>query len=196
MDWPKSRELLSRGGNTYARFALGLSVHDATAGFRLYRAATLRAIDLGSVASKGYCFQVDLTVRVLAVGGRITEVPIEFRERQLGASKMSRAVVLEAMWLVTVWGAARVLGRPGRWLAARLGTPVVQLRTGPTRSREAEVSLLGATAGAEGRPPGEPRTSSAAQARRRRRSWWSRCSSRSVPSRSSCGCRSWSAGAA
>ena len=128
VDWPKSREFLSRGGNAYARFALGLSVHDATAGFRLYRAATLQAIDLHSVASKGYCFQVDLTVRVLAVGGRIVEVPIEFRERTLGASKMSRAVVLEAMWLVTVWGVARVLGRPGRWLAARLGTPVVQLR--------------------------------------------------------------------
>jgi dolichol-phosphate mannosyltransferase len=130
VDWPRSRELLSRGGNAYARLALGLSVHDATAGFRLYRAAMLRAIDLGSVASKGYCFQVDLTVRVLAAGGRIVEVPIEFRERRLGASKMSRAVVLEAMWLVTVWGLARVLGRPGRWLAARLGAPVVPVRTG------------------------------------------------------------------
>jgi dolichol-phosphate mannosyltransferase len=128
VDWPWSRELLSRGGNAYARLALDLSVHDATAGFRLYRSATLRAIELWSVASKGYCFQVDLTVRVLAAGGRIVEVPIEFRERRRGASKMTRAVVLEAMWLVTVWGLARVLGRPGRWLAARLGTPVVQLR--------------------------------------------------------------------
>ena len=129
VDWPLTRKLLSRGGNAYARLALGLRVRDATAGFRLYRAATLRAIDLGSVASKGYCFQIDLTVRALAAGGRIAEVPIEFRERQLGVSKMSSAVVLEAMWLVTVWGVARVLGRPGRWVAARLGTPVVQLRT-------------------------------------------------------------------
>jgi dolichol-phosphate mannosyltransferase len=126
VDWPRSRELLSRGGNAYARFALGLSVHDATAGFRLYRATTLEAIDLGTVVSKGYCFQVDLTVRVLAVGGRIVEVPIQFRERQLGVSKMSRSVVLEAMVLVTMWGLARALGRPGRWLAARTGVPVVQ----------------------------------------------------------------------
>lgn len=125
-DWPKSREFLSRGGNTYVRFALGVGVRDATAGFRLYRAATLQAIDLASVTSRGYCFQVDLTVRVLATGGRIAEVPIEFRERRLGVSKMSSGVVLEAMVLVTIWGLARVLGRPGRWLAARLGTPVVQ----------------------------------------------------------------------
>jgi dolichol-phosphate mannosyltransferase len=129
VDWPWSRELLSRGGNAYARLALGLTVHDATAGFRLYRSSTLRAIELESVASKGYCFQVDLTVRVQAAGGRVVEVPIEFRERRIGTSKMTRAVVLEAMWLVTVWGLARVLGRPGRWLAARSGAPVVQLRT-------------------------------------------------------------------
>jgi dolichol-phosphate mannosyltransferase len=127
VDWPRSRELLSRGGNAYARLALGLDVHDATAGFRLYRAAALAAIDLGSVRSKGYCFQIDLTVRVLAAGGRIVEVPIEFRERRLGASKMSRAVVLEAMGLVTLWGLMRVLGRPGRRLAARAGVPVLRL---------------------------------------------------------------------
>lgn len=127
VDWPLSRRVLSRGGNTYARLALGLTVHDVTAGFRLYRAAAVRAIDLESITSKGYCFQVDLTVRVLATGRRIAEVPIEFRERRLGVSKMSRSVVAEAMGLVTVWGLARVLGRPGRWLSAQVGTPVVRL---------------------------------------------------------------------
>jgi len=107
VDWPKSRELLSRGGNAYARLALGLGVRDATAGFRLYRTAVLRRCSLDTVVSRGYCFQVDLTVRVLAVGGHIAEVPIEFRERQLGVSKMSRAIVLEALWRVTWWGLRR-----------------------------------------------------------------------------------------
>ncbi|GAA2750598.1 dolichol-phosphate mannosyltransferase [Amnibacterium kyonggiense] len=135
VDWPLARQLLSRGGNTYARVALALPVHDVTAGFRLYRAEALRVMDLGSVRSKGYCFQIDLTVRLLAAGGRITELPIEFRERRYGTSKMSRAVVVEAMALVTVWGIARVLGRPRRWTAARLGSPVVRPWTGSDLTR-------------------------------------------------------------
>ncbi|MBW4042624.1 MAG: polyprenol monophosphomannose synthase [Acidobacteria bacterium] len=128
VDWPKRREALSRGANLYARLALGLGVHDATAGFRLYRAGILEQLDLGTVRSRGYCFQIDLTVRTLQAGGRIVEVPIVFRDRELGVSKMSGSIVVEAMTMVTVWGLARVLGRPGRWLAARMGTPVVQLR--------------------------------------------------------------------
>jgi dolichol-phosphate mannosyltransferase len=128
VDWPKSREILSRGGNAYARVMLGLGVHDATAGFRLYRAAVLRRMDLETVASKGYCFQVDLTVRTVAAGAGIVEVPIEFRERVHGTSKMSRSIVLEAMGMVTVWGIARFLGRPGRRLAAMVGVPVIELR--------------------------------------------------------------------
>lgn len=124
IDWPKSREILSRGGNAYARFMLGLGVHDATAGFRLYRASLLRALDLGSVVSKGYCFQVDLTVRTVAAGWRIVEVPIAFQERVLGVSKMSGSIVAEAMAMVTMWGLARFFGRPGRWVAARAGMPV------------------------------------------------------------------------
>jgi dolichol-phosphate mannosyltransferase len=107
---------------------LGLGVHDATAGFRLYRAAVLRRMDLETVASKGYCFQVDLTVRTVAAGAGIVEVPIEFRERVHGTSKMSRSIVLEAMGMVTVWGIARFLGRPGRRLAAMVGVPVIELR--------------------------------------------------------------------
>jgi dolichol-phosphate mannosyltransferase len=113
---PRSRELLSRGGNVYSRFMLQLPVADATAGFRLYRADALRSIDLTSVDSRGYCFQVDLTRRVHNAGLTIVEVPIEFREREIGESKMSKYIVVEAMLRVTVWGVQRLgrrlLGRP------------------------------------------------------------------------------------
>ena len=115
VDWPRSRQLLSRGGNAYARLMLGIHVRDATAGFRVYRADVLRRIDLTGVDSKGYCFQVDMTLRVLDAGGTIVEHPITFRERERGQSKMSRGIVAEAMWRVTVWGVLRrwrrLLGR-------------------------------------------------------------------------------------
>lgn len=111
VNWPKSREALSRGANIYVRMMLGIGVHDATAGFRAYRAATLRAIDLDQVESQGYCFQVDLTLRTAEHGFRIREVPITFTERARGASKMSQSVVLEALWRVAQWGVARRLGR-------------------------------------------------------------------------------------
>ena len=107
VDWPLSRQLLSRGGNAYARLALGIDVKDATAGFRVYRSDILRRIDLTSIDSKGYCFQVDMTLRVLDGGGTIAEHPITFRERERGQSKMSRGIVAEAMWKVTLWGIAR-----------------------------------------------------------------------------------------
>jgi dolichol-phosphate mannosyltransferase len=110
-NWPKSRELLSRGGNTYARMMLGIPVHDATGGFRAYRASTLRDINLDTVTSQGYCFQIDLTLRTLRAGKKVVEVPITFTERTRGASKMSRAIVAEALWRVTVWGAQARLGR-------------------------------------------------------------------------------------
>jgi dolichol-phosphate mannosyltransferase len=111
VNWPRSREVLSRGANVYVRLMLGIGVHDATAGFRAYRAATLRAIDLHQVESQGYCFQVDLTLRTAEQGFRIREVPITFTERARGASKMSQSVVLEALWRVAQWGVARRLGR-------------------------------------------------------------------------------------
>ena len=107
VNWPKSREILSRAGNAYARFALGVPVKDATAGYRAYRADALAALDLAAVDSYGYCFQVDMTLRMIDAGHTILEVPIVFREREVGESKMSRAIVLEAMWKVTLWGAAR-----------------------------------------------------------------------------------------
>jgi dolichol-phosphate mannosyltransferase len=104
VNWPRSREILSRGGNAYTRLMLGLGVHDATGGYRAYRAGTLRAIDLPSVESQGYCFQIDLTLRTVRAGLTVREVPITFTERTRGASKMSRAIVAEALWRVTVWG--------------------------------------------------------------------------------------------
>jgi glycosyltransferase involved in cell wall biosynthesis len=103
-DWPLGRRLLSRGGNTYVRLALGLGLQDATGGFRAYRRGALEAIDLAGVASHGYCFQVDLARRVVGHGGRVVEVPISFVERVHGRSKMSGAVVREALWRVTLWG--------------------------------------------------------------------------------------------
>ena len=104
VNWPKSREILSRGGNTYARLMLGIKIKDATGGYRAYRAGTLRQIALDEVESQGYCFQIDLAMRAIRAGLRVTEVPITFVERVHGTSKMSRAVVAEALWRVTVWG--------------------------------------------------------------------------------------------
>jgi len=104
LNWPRSRELLSRGGNAYVRFVLGLPLRDATGGFRAYRREVLDALPLDDVASHGYCFQVDLAWRALRAGYRVVEVPITFVERVRGESKMSRAIVLEALWRVTWWG--------------------------------------------------------------------------------------------
>jgi dolichol-phosphate mannosyltransferase len=106
VNWPKSREVLSRGANIYTRLMLGLGVRDATAGFRAYRASTLRTISLSQVQSTGYCFQIDLTMRVRQAGLKIVEVPITFVERELGASKMSNSIILEAFWRVAQWGTA------------------------------------------------------------------------------------------
>lgn len=108
-NWPLRRRLISRGGTFYARFMLGLPVVDVTAGFRAFRRGALERIDLGSVASQGYCFQIDMTRRVHGLGLRIAEVPVTFVERQRGASKMSGAIVREALWRVTLWGLARLV---------------------------------------------------------------------------------------
>jgi len=111
VDWPRRRELLSRGGNAYARLALGLPVRDATGGFRVYRRDVLAKMDLGDIASQGYCFQVDLAWRAWRAGWRVVEVPIRFVERTAGVSKMDRSIVTEALWRVTVWGIRTRLGR-------------------------------------------------------------------------------------
>jgi dolichol-phosphate mannosyltransferase len=104
VNWPLSRQALSRGGNLYVRTLLGLRIKDATAGFRLFRRQTLEKIDLGSVESAGYVFQTDLATRTVRAGLVVKEVPIEFVERVRGASKMSGAVASESLKLVTRWG--------------------------------------------------------------------------------------------
>jgi dolichol-phosphate mannosyltransferase len=110
VNWPRRRALLSRGGNLYTRQALGIGVHDATAGFRAFRRTALQRLHLDDVESQGYCFQVDLTWRAVQAGLRVEEVPITFVEREIGTSKMSQAIVAEALWRVTVWGLQRRLG--------------------------------------------------------------------------------------
>lgn len=104
VNWPKSREALSRGGNLYVRLLLGMKVRDATAGFRLFRRTTLEKIDLSSVQSAGYVFQTDLAWRTLQAGLKVVEVPIEFIERERGDSKMSGSVASESLKKVTRWG--------------------------------------------------------------------------------------------
>lgn len=107
VNWPKHREVLSRGGNVYTRLALGIPLRDATGGFRAFHRDALEALDLDAVESQGYCFQVDLAWRAVQAGLTVEEVPITFVERELGASKMSQAIVLEALWRVTQWGARK-----------------------------------------------------------------------------------------
>ncbi|MEJ8280791.1 polyprenol monophosphomannose synthase [Pseudonocardia spirodelae] len=111
VNWPWHREVLSRGGNLYSRLALGVGLRDITGGYRVYRRSVLEHLDLGSVASQGYCFQVDMAWRAVRAGFRVREVPITFTERERGASKMSGGIVAEALWRVTCWGVSYRLGR-------------------------------------------------------------------------------------
>ncbi|WP_319804224.1 polyprenol monophosphomannose synthase [Nocardioides dongkuii] len=104
VNWPRSREWLSRGGNLYVRLLLGVPVRDATAGYRLFRRSTLEKIDLASVRSTGYVFQTDMVTRALRAGLTVREVPIEFVERERGDSKMSSAVAAESLKRITLWG--------------------------------------------------------------------------------------------
>lgn len=106
-NWSRNREILSKGGNYYTKKMLGIDINDATGGYRAFKASTLRALDLHEVASAGYCFQVDLAWRAKQRGFTVTEVPIMFVEREVGTSKMSRKIVTEALWKVTVWGIDR-----------------------------------------------------------------------------------------
>jgi dolichol-phosphate mannosyltransferase len=99
-NWSKLRQAISRGGGTYARIVLGLPIRDLTGGFKCFRREVLEAIDLEAIASRGYAFQVEMTYRAVDLGFSVTEVPITFRERRAGASKMSRSIVAEAAWQV------------------------------------------------------------------------------------------------
>jgi dolichol-phosphate mannosyltransferase len=122
INWPKSRQLLSRSGNAYARLILNIRLRDLTAGYRVYRDTALRRIGLENVQSQGYSFQVDLTVRALRAGLEVIELPITFVERATGTSKMSGTIIVEALWRITRWGVS------ARW--HRLVTP-----SGVTQSR-------------------------------------------------------------
>ena len=111
VNWPRRREILSRGANTYARLALGAKIHDITAGYRAYRRSVLEKINLDTVESAGYCFQIDLAWRAVQAGFDVREVPITFTEREIGQSKMSGGVMSEAFINVARWGLAARLSR-------------------------------------------------------------------------------------
>lgn len=114
--WSKPRHLLSRTGNVYAKMMLGFPVADSTSGFRCYRRETLEAIGLRSIQSEGYAFQIEMTYRAWKAGHKVREVPITFRERTSGKSKMSQAIVAEAVVSVTRWG---IRERWIRWMRRR-----------------------------------------------------------------------------
>ena len=103
-NWAKSRELLSRAANKYAKLMLNVGVNDVTAGFRVYKTSIIERIDFSTVLSQGYCFQIEMTRKVLSLKGKIKEVPITFIEREFGVSKMNMKIVIEAMARVTLWG--------------------------------------------------------------------------------------------
>lgn len=107
LNWPWVRRTISRFGNTYARKILGSGIHDLTSGFRVFRAEALTSLDLESVASQGYCFQIELAWMLERAGGAVVEHPITFVERSVGRSKMHIGIVIEALARVTVWGLFR-----------------------------------------------------------------------------------------
>jgi len=111
VNWPISRKLISRIGNLYTRLMLGTKVRDMTAGFRCYKVSLLKQLPLQQVSSHGYSFQVEMAWRSIQQQASVKEVPITFVERELGVSKMNTAIVLEALWLVTKWGLARLFKR-------------------------------------------------------------------------------------
>ena len=110
-NWGLVRRFVSAGGSLYARLLLGVRVHDLTGGFKCYRRAVLETIDLQAIDSKGYAFQIETTYRALRKGFSVAEVPIRFVDRQEGHSKMSRAIVLEAMWKVPALRLAALRGK-------------------------------------------------------------------------------------
>jgi dolichol-phosphate mannosyltransferase len=110
-NWSKFREYLSKSANRYANLLLSLGVKDTTSGFRIYTSALLKKMEIATIRSEGYCFQIEMTRRAISRGGSIAEVPITFIERAHGKSKMSFAIALEAVVRITAWGALRLIGR-------------------------------------------------------------------------------------
>ena len=119
VNWPKSRQFISRGGSLYSRVMLDVPIRDVTGGYRAFRKETLEGLGLEDVASAGYCFQVDLARRAVAAGFHVVEVPITFVEREIGDSKMSRNIVVEALWRVTGWGLTARAEKVGRMLGRK-----------------------------------------------------------------------------
>jgi dolichol-phosphate mannosyltransferase len=109
VNWPLSRQLLSRAGTAYARIALRIPLHDLTGGFRVYSIALLRKLNLTQMTATGYCFQIEMAMASDLAGASKVEVPITFVERINGVSKMSKNIVVEALWQTTLWGLARTL---------------------------------------------------------------------------------------
>jgi dolichol-phosphate mannosyltransferase len=110
--WTLSRRMLSRGGNRYASIMLGLGVADSTAGYRVYSRDVLEQINFRNVKADGYGFQIEMTYRAKRASASIIEVPISFTDREHGESKMSQAIVIEALWLVTKWAIERPFAGP------------------------------------------------------------------------------------
>lgn len=110
-NWSKFREYLSRGANAYANTLLSLGVQDTTSGFRIYSAELLKKMDMSTIKSEGYCFQIEMTRRAISRGGSVGEIPITFIERAHGVSKMSFAIAFEAVLRITAWGFLRIIGR-------------------------------------------------------------------------------------
>lgn len=110
-NWSKFREYLSKSANAYANLLLSLGVKDTTSGFRIYTGELLQQMEITTIRSEGYCFQIEMTRRAISRGGSVSEIPITFIERAQGESKMSFAIALEAVLRITAWGALRLIGR-------------------------------------------------------------------------------------
>jgi dolichol-phosphate mannosyltransferase len=111
VDWGRLRRFVSAGGSLYARWLLGLRVHDLTGGFKCFRREVLETLDLDAITSRGYAFQIETTYRALQAGFRVIEVPIAFADRERGSSKMSRRIMLEAIWKVPALRLRALAGR-------------------------------------------------------------------------------------
>ena len=109
VNWPLFRQILSRSGTAYARLALRIPLHDLTGGFRIYSVDLLKSLNLEKMTATGYCFQIEMAMASVLAGASTAEVPITFVERVNGVSKMSKAIVAEALWQTTLWGLSRTL---------------------------------------------------------------------------------------
>ena len=110
-NWSKFRENLSKTANLYSTILLSLGIKDSTSGFRIYTSELLNKMEISTIRSEGYCFQIEMTRRAISRGGSVAEIPITFIERAHGVSKMSFAIALEAVLRITAWGALRLIGR-------------------------------------------------------------------------------------